>query len=66
MLRAEAQTVPTSASTTAAHGTDPRCACGATLPDLMKRAGLSSVNAAQVSRGRDAEIAGRMSELLGR
>lgn len=43
---------------------------GATLPDLMKRAGHSSVNAAQVymhaARGRDAEIASRMSELLGR
>lgn len=43
---------------------------GATLPDLMKRAGHSSVDAAQVymhaARGRDAEIAARMSELLGR
>ncbi|WP_159083592.1 tyrosine-type recombinase/integrase [Nocardioides terrigena] len=42
---------------------------GATLPDLMKRAGHSSVDAAQVymhaARGRDAEIAARMSELLG-
>lgn len=43
---------------------------GATLPDLMKRAGHSSVDAAQVymhaARGRDAEIAARMSDLLGR
>lgn len=43
---------------------------GATLPDLMKRAGHSSVDAAQVymhaARGRDAEIAARMSELLGK
>ncbi|MEP7740233.1 site-specific integrase [Nocardioides sp. 31GB23] len=42
---------------------------GATLPDLMKRAGHSSVDAAQVymhaASGRDAEIAARMSQLVG-
>ena len=43
---------------------------GATLADLMNRAGHKSVTAAQVymhaAEGRDAEIAARMSELLGK
>jgi integrase len=43
---------------------------GATLPDLMARAGHTSVAAAQVymhaARGRDDEIAARMSDLLGK